>query len=88
MLADKFLLVVDDILKSLKLLFLGLCTIHTTVVNASHTDGEHIVSAILHLVKTLRPVFLYVLLIGKVIELPLSEGVPFAYVVSEKRLTM
>ena len=88
MLTDKLLLVVDDILKSLKLLFLGLCSVHSSVVNASHTDSEHIVSAILNLVKTLRPVFLYILLIGKVIELPLPEGVPFAYVVSEKRLTM
>ena len=82
MLEDKFLLVVDDILKSLKLFFLGLCSIHSSVMNASHTDSEHIISAILNLVKTLCPVFLYILLIGKVIELPLPERVPFANVIS------
>ena len=89
MLAYQLLLVVDDLLQTVKLLLHGLHAFHRTIMDASHTDSQHVTTlGILHLVQSSSPVLLYLIFIDDVVVTSLLLHIPFIKVVSQQRFAV
>ena len=88
MLTKQLLLVVYDLLKRVKFLLFGLHSLHVSIMYASHSDGKHIVTRMLHLFQTFYPVVLHRFFISDIIKSSTHFLIPFSYIIAEHRLTV
>ena len=87
-LPQQLLLVVDDLLQAFQLLLFGLVTLHRTVMDATHADGEHVVLRLADLLKPFRPVLLYGLAVVAVVKASALADIPFTDIVTKQWLAV
>ena len=80
-------MLVDDCLKTAKLLLLGLDTLHRAVVDATHAESVESIHAC-SFVKALSPIVYHIMLIGDEIEWSTLLLVPFANIIAQHRFAM
>ena len=89
MTTNKFLLIIDDLLQTIKFLMHGMYAFHTSIMNTTHTDGKQITTfRSFNFIKTLSPIFQNFFLIGNIVESTPLRGIPFTSIASQQRFAM
>ena len=85
--ADEFALVVDDLLQTVELFFLGFNTFHRTIMDAAHADGKELF-ATFHLLQALCPVLLNLFAVGDIVIWATFLVVPLGHIVTQQGLAV